>query len=87
MNATHPRRSHDHGCGPFSIEEPANRPLIGKIELLVRAQQQVVIAPSPERPNHGRPYQTSMPGDINSRIWIELHFSPTRGGYRPCSLP
>jgi hypothetical protein len=27
----------------------------------------------PKSPHHGRPDQTPMPGDINSRILIELH--------------
>jgi hypothetical protein len=73
VNAAHTRCRHDHGCGALAIEELSNRALIRKIELLMSAQQQILVALLPQRSHHGRPDQSPVPGDINPRILSELH--------------
>src|ERR1022692_1865995 len=83
-DAADPSGRHDDRLGALTFKKLANRKLLGEIEFVVSAQEQIRVALASQGPDHGRTHQTAMSGYVNTRRLADLH-EAIRDGYKPYS--
>ena len=66
-------------CGRVSLEELSNGALLGQIEFLMRADNEILESLALERSEHGRAHQAAVTSNVYPRILSQFH-GPTRGG-------
>ena len=73
MDAAHPGSRHDDGIRTLPVEEFPHRRLLGEIQLVVAAHHEPVMALLLQRPHDGRTDQATVAGDVNFRVFSDVH--------------